>query len=135
MVGLRVGRPVGVLPPWSVITVAAPWPKGTQPPLATRALNRGSRHGITNLEIELNNTVNKTQIEIDYFVRDKLATKRVKQNNGQRCLLSAFNRLFNPCSMTQGRRVSIVNHEKAYSAHLRADERFQMTIDVTCLES
>ena len=84
MVGLRVGRPVGVLPPWSVITVAAPWPKGTQPPLATQALNRGSRHGITNLEIELNNTVNKTQIEIDYFVRDKLATKRVKQNNGQR---------------------------------------------------
>ena len=84
MAGLRVGRPVGVLPPWSVIAVTAPWPKGAQPSLATRALNRGNRHGITNLKIELNNTVNKTQIEIDYFVRDKLATKTVKQNNGQR---------------------------------------------------
>ena len=30
--GLRVGRPVGVLPPWGVIAVAAPWPIGTQPP-------------------------------------------------------------------------------------------------------
>ena len=30
--GLRVGRPVGV------IAVAAPWPMGTQPPLATLAL-------------------------------------------------------------------------------------------------
>ena len=36
--GLRVGRPVGVLPPWGVIAVAAPWPMGTQPPLATQAL-------------------------------------------------------------------------------------------------
>ena len=35
---LRVGRPVGVLSPWGVIAVAAPWPMGTQPPLATRAL-------------------------------------------------------------------------------------------------
>ena len=33
-----VGRPVGVLPPWGVIAVAAPWPMGTQPPLATQAL-------------------------------------------------------------------------------------------------
>ena len=32
-------------------------------------------------------------------------------------LLSVFNRLFNLCSMTQGRRDSIVNHEKAYSAY------------------
>ena len=134
--GLRVGRPVGVLPLWSAIAVTAPWPKGTQPSLATRTLNRGNRHGITNLKIELNNTVNKTQIEIDYSVRDKLATKTVKQNNGQRddwqhgVFLSAFNRLFNPCSMTQGRRVSIVN-----SCYFKADESFQMTIDVTCLES
>ena len=36
--GLRVGRPVGVLPPWGIIAVAAPWPMGTQPPLATQAL-------------------------------------------------------------------------------------------------
>ena len=35
---LRVGRPVGVLPPWGVIAVAAPRPMGTQPPLATQAL-------------------------------------------------------------------------------------------------
>ena len=38
--GLRVGRPVGVLPPWGVIAVAAPWPMGTQPPLATQALKK-----------------------------------------------------------------------------------------------
>ena len=37
--GLRVGRPVGVLPSWDVIADAAPWPMGTQPPLATQALN------------------------------------------------------------------------------------------------
>ena len=36
--GLRAGIPVGVVPPWDVIAVAAPWPMGTQPPLATRAL-------------------------------------------------------------------------------------------------
>ena len=36
--GLWVGRPVGVLLPWAVIAVAAPWPMVTQPPLATRAL-------------------------------------------------------------------------------------------------
>ena len=36
--GLLVDRPVGVLPPWGVITVSTPWPMGTQPPLATRAL-------------------------------------------------------------------------------------------------
>ena len=44
MAGLRVGRPVGVVLPWGVITVAAYavaayWPMGTQPPLATQALN------------------------------------------------------------------------------------------------
>ena len=38
MTGLWVGRPVGVLLPWAVIAVAAPWPMVTQPPLATRAL-------------------------------------------------------------------------------------------------
>ena len=37
--GLRVGRPVGVLRPLGCIAVAAPWPMGTQPPLATQALN------------------------------------------------------------------------------------------------
>ena len=37
--GLRVGRPVAVLPHWGVITVASHWPLGTQPPLAMRALN------------------------------------------------------------------------------------------------
>ena len=37
--GWRVGRPVGVLPHWGVIAVASHWPLGTQPPLATRALN------------------------------------------------------------------------------------------------
>ena len=36
--GLWVGRPVGVLSFWDVIAVAAPWPMGTQPPLATQAL-------------------------------------------------------------------------------------------------
>ena len=36
--GLRVGRSVGVLPPWGVIAVAAPWPLGTQLPLAMWAL-------------------------------------------------------------------------------------------------
>ena len=36
--GLPVGRPVGVLPPWGVIVVAAPWPMGTQPPLVMQAL-------------------------------------------------------------------------------------------------
>ena len=40
MAGLRVGRPVGFLPPWGVIAVAAPWPMGTQPPLATQALKK-----------------------------------------------------------------------------------------------
>ena len=40
MAGLRVGRPVGVLPPWGVIAVAAPWPMGTQPSLATQALKK-----------------------------------------------------------------------------------------------
>ena len=39
MAGLRVGMPVGVLPPSGVIAVAVSWPMGTQPPLATRALN------------------------------------------------------------------------------------------------
>ena len=38
LAGLWVGRPVGVLPPWDVIAVAAPLPMGTQPPLATRTL-------------------------------------------------------------------------------------------------
>ena len=36
--GLRVGKPVGVLPPLDVIAVAAPWPMGTQPPLAIQVL-------------------------------------------------------------------------------------------------
>ena len=36
--GLWVCRPVGVLLPWAVIAVAAPWPMVTQPPLAARAL-------------------------------------------------------------------------------------------------
>ena len=36
--GLWVGKPVGVLLPWAVIAVAAPWPMVTQPPLAARAL-------------------------------------------------------------------------------------------------
>ena len=35
---LRVGRPVGVRPPWGVIAVTAPWPLGTQPPLAMPTL-------------------------------------------------------------------------------------------------
>ena len=39
MAGGRVGRPVGVLPHWGVIAVASHWPLGTQPLLATRALN------------------------------------------------------------------------------------------------
>ena len=33
------------------------------------------------MEIELNNTVNKTQIEINYFIRDKHTMKTVKHNN------------------------------------------------------
>ena len=37
MAGLQVGRPVGVLPPWGVIAVAAPGLIGTQLPLAKRA--------------------------------------------------------------------------------------------------
>ena len=39
----QVGMPVGVLSPWGVIAVAAPWPMGTQPPLATQALT-GKQH-------------------------------------------------------------------------------------------
>ena len=31
MTGLWVGRPVGVLLPWAVIAVAAPWPMVTHP--------------------------------------------------------------------------------------------------------
>ena len=38
MAGLRVCRPVGVLLPWGVIAVAAPWPMGTQPPLVMQVL-------------------------------------------------------------------------------------------------
>ena len=38
MAGLRIGKPVGVLPPLDVIVVAAPWPMGTQPPLAIQVL-------------------------------------------------------------------------------------------------
>ena len=93
------------------------------------------------MEIELINTVNKSHIEIEYFIRDKLTMKTVKHNNAQRdnwqhdVILSVSNRLFNPCSMTQGRRDSTVNHEKAYSAYFEADKIFQMTIDVTCLET
>ena len=47
MAGLRVGRPVGVLLPWGVIAVAAPWPIGTQPPLVKCALIQfyGSKRG------------------------------------------------------------------------------------------
>ena len=71
------------------------------------------------MEIELNNKVNKTEIEIKSFIRDKLTMKTVKHNNPQRddwqhnVLLSVFNWLFNPCSMTQRRRDSTVNREKA----------------------
>ena len=60
------------------------------------------------MEIELN-TVNKSHIEIDYFIRDKFTMKTVKDNNAQRdnwqhdVILSVLNWLFNPCSMTQGR--------------------------------
>ena len=79
------------------------------------------------MEIELNNTVNKTQIEINYFNRDMLTMKTVKHNNAQRVswqqdvLLSVFNRLFSPCSMTQGRQDSMVNHENDYSTYFEAD--------------
>ena len=38
MAELRVGRPFGVRPPWGVIAVTAPWPLGTQAPLAMPAL-------------------------------------------------------------------------------------------------
>ena len=38
MAGLWVCRPVGVLLPWGVIAVAAPWPMGTQPPLVMQVL-------------------------------------------------------------------------------------------------
>ena len=41
--GLPVGRPVGVLPPWGIIAVAAPWPRGTQPLLAIQALTSKKR--------------------------------------------------------------------------------------------
>ena len=43
MAGLPVGRPVGVLPPWGIIAVAAPWPRGTQPLLAIQALTSKKR--------------------------------------------------------------------------------------------
>ena len=53
--------------------------------------------------------------------------KTVKHNNAQRVswqqdvLLSVFNRLFSPCSMTQGRQDSMVNHENDYSTYFEAD--------------
>ena len=63
-----------------------------------------------NVEIELNNTLNKTQIELDYFNQrdnclDKLTMKTEvhKHDNVQttRSLIIVW--LFNPCSVTQGR--------------------------------
>ena len=43
MAGLRLGRPVSVLPSWGVIAVAAPWPMGTQPLLVMQAFNDTSK--------------------------------------------------------------------------------------------
>ena len=78
-----------------------------------------------NVEIELNNTLNKSQIEFDYVIqKDKiiiayLISSQWKQKN--MTMLNVWTHqnnfivwLFNPCSVTQGRWDSIVNHEKAY---------------------
>ena len=51
--GLRVGRPVGNVPPWGVIAVTAYWPMGTQPALATQALNNNLTLIVCNLRNNL----------------------------------------------------------------------------------
>ena len=35
--------------------------------LQVLVINKGNHHGIVNVEIELNNTLNKSQIEFDYY--------------------------------------------------------------------
>ena len=55
MAGLLVGRPVGVLLPWGVIAVAAPWPMDNQPPLATWALEIINHYYNNNYYNYLNN--------------------------------------------------------------------------------
>ena len=62
------------------------------------------------MEIELNNTLNKTKIELDYFNQrdnclDKLTMKTEvhKHDNVQTTRSLIIVRLFNPCSVTQGR--------------------------------
>ena len=63
-----------------------------------------------NVEIEMNNTLNKSQIEIDYFNHrgnclDKLTMKTQLHvhDNVQTTRSLIIVRLFNPCSVTQGR--------------------------------
>ena len=63
-----------------------------------------------NVEIDLNNTLNKTKIELDYFNQrdnclDKLTMKTEvhKHDNVQTTRSLIIVRLFNPCSVTQGR--------------------------------
>ena len=78
-----------------------------------------------NVEIELNNTLNKSQIEFDYVIqKDKiiiayLISSQWKQKN--MTMLNVWTHqnnfivwLFNQCLVTKGRWDSIVNHEKAY---------------------
>ena len=63
-----------------------------------------------NVEIELNNTLKKAQIELDYFSQrdnclDKLTMKTEvhKHDNVQTTRSLIIVRLLNPCSVTQGR--------------------------------
>ena len=63
-----------------------------------------------NVEIELNNTLNKSQIKLDYYNQrdnclDKLTMKTQLQvhDNVQTARSLIIVRLFNPCSVTQGR--------------------------------
>ena len=62
-----------------------------------------------NVEIELNNTLNKSQIELDYFnQRDNCLDKLMKtqlhlHDNVQTTRSLIIVRLFNSCSLTQGR--------------------------------
>ena len=60
-----------------------------------------------NVEIELNNTLNKSQIELDYYNQrdnclDKLTMKTHVHDNVQTTRSLIIVRLFNTCSVTQG---------------------------------
>ena len=58
---------MGVLPPWGVIAVAAPWPMGTQPLLATRALKsqiKGVKKDMDQLKVSVVTRVHLSDVSI-----------------------------------------------------------------------